>query len=468
MTRQEIFEKMMMDSGFGESKLQLRSEAKQDVHRVARIPRLKKALKKKSRLLIITELALPFDPNTGEVSDKYNADTKYRTTASATTTALGLKVWSNTNQALKDTLMQRAGITEWDTSDPTTFTDADWKVFSKYRVPRIFSLSVIHVNIPAMISSEYGKDFELEVEYDPLTGEIIGEMPGALKVNKLFNDRVYEELQDYKNKIDSGECKDTEKVQQEVRTKIRNHCLVSGVHPSNYVTAIELPMTAKYDLSGEINYKDFTVDTAKEHLVMFNRSKKIKEAIGRFTSGEFEKFDKEFDYYVIDMSCPTEGDETTDYGKAQIGQSTTFDKPAASMKESLPDEWESVHDKITEYIDSDTEIEKRVRSSTYTPKYTEEVEKQIYMALPTVIDLDKDKFFTQKVLDDNREVISIAFAGVGDRLLDDIDNGISDKAEGELDTTESAEQGRQYSLESADFQDEGNFDMQLDEVPLAE
>lgn len=62
----------------GTSKYQLRNENVQTKNRVARIPKLKKELKKKSKLIIPAELALPFNPLTGKEDEKYNPDKKFR------------------------------------------------------------------------------------------------------------------------------------------------------------------------------------------------------------------------------------------------------------------------------------------------------------------------------------------------------------------------------------------------------
>ena len=106
----------MQDASIGASKLSMRSENAQKVHRTHRFPRLRRELKKKSKLLVFAELALPFNPESGEEDDTYNSDTKFRPTFSATTTALMLKAKADTDDVLKNALMRRAGKTEWDTS----------------------------------------------------------------------------------------------------------------------------------------------------------------------------------------------------------------------------------------------------------------------------------------------------------------------------------------------------------------
>ena len=125
MRRDEML-KMMEDAGInGRSKLNMRSEVIQRKPTSRKIPRLKKALKKKSKLLMVTELAIPFNPATGEADDQYNAVNKYRPPFSASSVALLLKGMANDNEATKQAFMSRAGISEWDTSDVDNLTEEE-------------------------------------------------------------------------------------------------------------------------------------------------------------------------------------------------------------------------------------------------------------------------------------------------------------------------------------------------------
>lgn len=468
MNTAEMLQKMSEAGGFGKSKLHMRSESAQKGVNIKRIPRLKKGLKKKSKLLVIADLALPFNPATGTEDGEFNADNKFRPPYSATSVALMLKASADTNESLKKELMRRAGVEEWDTSDSETLNAEDRVIFNKYRVPRIFTVPVVHVNIPAMTKSSFGRDYAISVQYDD-TGEIIGEKPGVLKVNKLFKDKIYEEIQEYQGRIDSGEIKRTDQQQKDDKGDIYKKNPVSDVHPSNWLTAIELPLTSNYELSGDVDYKNFTAQSAEQALVMFKYSHNAKDGINKYVDGSYKKFDVYFDYFCLDMSCPVEGDDTTDTGKMQIGLHTQFEKPTNNLTDDgmLDEEqFKTVSKAITEYLDGCEDIEVEVRRSMFTPPYTEDVENQIFTTLNTVLDIS-DPYLTQKVLLENREVISIAFAGVGSELLDEIDAGISEKEAGALDVEASASVAKEYSLEDAEFQD-STGDVALEEVELAE
>lgn len=480
MKREEMLARMREVGNHGGSKLHMRSESIQNRHQVRRIPTLKKALKKKSKLLVIADLAIPFNPETGEEDDKYNTDNKFRPPYSATTVALMLKAMADENPKTKEAFMRRAGVSEWDTSDCEHFSAADKEVFAKYRVPRIFTVPVVHVNIPVVTKSEFGRDYAISVKYDDMTGEVLGELrpdgsigdvPGVLKVNKLFSDKIYEEIEEFNKKIDSGELKLTEKQQKEERGNIYKKNPVSGVQPSNWITAIELPLTNTYELSADVDYSAIDADGIKSHLVLSRLSKGMKDAIAKYQDGSWAKFDKNFDFYELDMGCPTEGDDNSNEGKMLIGKDTAYEKPSYVLRDCFSDEADDGTKTVkpeygkfmsacTEYLDNCDDIEEEVRRSMFIPPYSEEVENKIYQGLETVLDITNDKYVTQRVLEANREVINLAFSEESGELYDALDAGVSDAPEGSLDENASAAAAKQYNLNAEEFSDDVDVDLE--------
>ena len=465
MNRNELLAKMQNVASAGKSQLHMRSEAIQNRQSVKRLPMLKKGLKKKSKLLVIADLAIPFNPESGVEDEQFNVDTKWRPPYSATTVALMLKTMADTNEALKKTLMRRAGLEEWDTSDVENLNSVDKSIFIKYRVPRIFTVPVVSVNIPAMTKNDFGREYSIDVTTDPMTGEVVGEVPGVLKVNKLFRDKIYLEVQEFQNKVDSGEVKLTEKQVKEQKSDIYKKNPVSDVHPSNWVTIIELPLNAKYELSADVDYAAMTADAVSKKVVLTRLSKGLKDAMNSYVDGSWQKFDKSLDYFEVDMNCPTEGDENSQQGKMLIGKDTKFEKPTNGVDECLnTEDLNTVTSAVREYLDSCEGIEEEVRRSMFISPYTEDVEDQIYRSLETVLDIDNDKFLTQDVILANSEVISIAFGGKGDELLDAIDAGVSDAPEGALDEEAAKASAKEYSV--ADLESDDSFEVSLDEVVI--
>lgn len=463
MKTSELMELMEKAGQKGGSELNMRSEELQERNRVKRIPSVSKGLKKKARLLLMLEVALPFNPMTGEEDDTFNSSCKYRPPVSATSAALLIKNIANDVEKTKALLMKRAGVTEWDTSDPDTFTETDRKIFSKYRVPRLFSINVVSVNIPA-ITKDYSRDYAIKVNRDPNTGDIIGEWPVALKINKLFRDKCYEEIADYEKKIESGELKHTDDQQREFRQNVYSRNPVSDDHPANWAEIIEIPLTNKLDISADCDLTTMTDKGIKDLQRTMRYSKKLKTLVEQFTSGDLEKFDKYFDFYEMDMVCPVEGDENSKKGKMEIGQNTTFEKASEKLVDQAG--YDNFAGALRDYIDADIDIEREVLRSVYVSEYNEAVERQLIASLDTVFNLT-DPFCTEKVLQANRDIISAAFGDAGIMLLEEADAGVSDKDAGDLDEDQAKTEAKQYDLTSAEFSDDSDTSMiDLESVSL--
>lgn len=443
----------------GGSELNMRSEDLQKKKRAPRIKMLKKDLKKKAKEMIVLEIALPFNPATGEEDDEFNPSHKFRPPVSATSAALIVKKFANDVLATKEKLMKRAGVTEWDTSDPDTFTEQDREVLKKYRVPRLFTINVVSVKIPA-ITKDRSRDYAIKVNRDENTGDVIGEWPVALKINKLFRDTEYEEVNDYRAKIDCGEINHTEDQQKKYISAIYQKNPVSDDHPANWVELIEIPLNKQFSISSDMPLDSVTADDIKEHRLVSRYSKGIREKVESFMGGDLVKFDKYFDYIEIDMSCPNEGDTSTAQGKMDLGKDTTFDKPTDRLFEQ--EGYDNFAEKTREMLDNDIDIEKSVLRSVFVSEYNADVEKQLIAALPSVYELDNE-FCTEKVLLANKDIITTAFGSEGMELIEDADAGITDKDSGKLDEGESKTQAKEYDLSSDEYSDES---LSIDEIDL--
>lgn len=471
MTMSEMIEAMEKSQINGGSQLNMRSEELQNKKTVSRIPRLKNALKKKRVLLLVAELAFPFNPETGEADENFNPSHKYRPPFSATTLALAMKDAANNNEKLKGTLMKKAGMSEWDTSDISTFTKEDWEIFIKYRVPRIFSISAVHVDIPAMGTGKYGRDYAVTINRDKNL-DVIGDMPICLKANKFFRDRAFEEVSSYREKIKKGEIKDTEKQQKDTIAKIYGRVPVTDDRPNNFVYLYELPVDNQGEIANEL-MQDVTMDSIKSCECISRYKKGIRLAVESYLHGEWAKFDKNFDFYEIEMTCPASGDDSTDQGKAQIGQDTKFEKPTVGFKsreeyEIEPGKYktDSITEVVRELIDNDLDIEQRVRRSVGIPMLGDEVESQLLTSVCSVIDIDDDEFITKRVIENNQEFIMLAFGDEGSQIIEEVVSDVSDREEGNLDDIAAKKESKVYDLsamESADTDDFEEIGLALEE-----
>lgn len=448
-------EAMMAEVGMnGSSSLNMRNEEQQTMQRTKGIPRLQKALRKRARLLLFMELAIPFNPATGEADDQFNGRRKYRPPFSATTTALMVKEIANSNETVKEVLMRRAGVTEWDTSDLETFTEEDWTVFNKYRVPRIFTVRGCTVKIPAISNTPFGKNYIVNVPRDD-DGMLIYEPDRWMKINKLFRDLCQEEVNEYEQQLADGVFNHDDDQQTKYKQAIWDKQLISGERPFNYVYAMEIPLTNK------LGFSDPTAIDALEKgedvtpsLVIANYGGKLRTAVENYVNGTYEAFDTHFDFIELDMVCPMTGDANTKAGKAKIGLDTTYDKATYSISTLDSSSVVKLKSVIQEHVDENLKIENQIRKSIWMTPMTEEVENQILEALPSVLTLE-DKRLTQNVIMNNQEVISLAFGSKGAELIEEIDGGVSDKAKGTVEDSTVA-----YDLNNLDsFEDLEDVDI---------
>lgn len=419
----------------GTSAYNLRNENEQTKSRVASIARLKKEKKKKSKLLVVMELAIPFNPTTGKADDKYNPDRKFRPQMSATTVALMLKQEAAKNPDVKEAFLKKAGVDSWDVSDPTTFTKEDKTIFHKFRVPSVYTFPVVNVRIPVM-TKDFGRDYLIKVTRDPMTNQIVGEKPLVIQANEFFRDIAYEEYRKFLEDCTSGKLNLTEKQQKERISKIFD-TPVSDDHPINYLVAMELPLTTTYKLSE--TYDDLEVKTFKPNLVQFKRTKAMDDSIKKYLSEEWGKYDKHFDFVEIDMVCPAEGETPMD-----IGKDTTYEKPTETLDETKYDE--IITNVFREYFDGEENMENVMINSVRIAKYDESIERQLCSALSSVVN-PENEFITKAVIDRHKEFITIALGDVGSELLLELDMDDENRADGNLDAEEAAKIAKGVSLE---------------------
>ena len=288
---QELLSSFASGELSGVSALKLRDENIQKKKGSKKFATLKREPKKKSKLLIITELAIPFNPFTGVEDETYNRDSKFRPTQSETTITLLVKRIAHENEEVKKIYMDRAGVEKWDTSELEKITEVDKQVVARYRVPRKFTLPVCRVNIPSFTGNAYGKEYLMKVERDELTDEIIGEIPLPLQVNKLMNDMKYEEIAELEEQIANKEIVLNDKDKESKIKTIRDKVIVSGDYPLNYVLAIEIPLDTKYKYKEDTFISEATKENFMSKVVLVKCTAEIESALDKYINGEYEALD---------------------------------------------------------------------------------------------------------------------------------------------------------------------------------
>lgn len=437
-TLEDLLQELSDNGKDAGSEFNLRSEEIQQKDRTARIPKIKKEPKKKSKFLIPLELAIPFNPITGKADDTYNPSRKFRPIMSVTKLSLMLKELANRNEETKKAFMSRAGVESWDTSDTKVLTAEDKAIFIKYRVPVIYTVPVVNVNIPTL-TGQYSRDYIIDVKRDPITGNLVNpeEEPLVLQANRFFRDISYEEVAAYQKKLDSGELNDTEQVQKTTRMNIYGKNPVSDDHPLNWLICVNLPLISSYQLNTEagIDYPAMDEELLRKNLGLIKLNGKMNTALDNYRNGSWKKYDKYYDYWELDMSCPTE--EGT---PAEIGNATVYEKPQEEVCDFAY--FEKLDTALKSYLDNRADIEKVFLASARIAPYNETVEKQLATALKTVIDTNNE-FLTKEVIKRHTDFLTIVLSDDADALLLEVLDEDGDRADGVLDEAASK---KEYDL----------------------
>lgn len=436
----ELQKKMETVGDNGVSKLNMRNEEKQRKFQPKRFNHLKKEKRKKSKLCFVKEIAIPFNPKTGKEDDTYNTGSKWRPPYSVESVIKLVKSYTMESEEAKQALMQHAGISSWDVTDPDTVTDEDYRLFGSYLTARIFSIPAVHVTIPSMCNNAYGRDYTVDVKVDPVTGQYIGEVPLILQAHKFFIEMAYEELADYNDKLSSGVFKHDEKQQKEYRQGIFSKVPISDLAPINFIQAFEIPLNQKFELNDDkcLVTSDKAFVDKQTVLVRMNRT--ISDVLDKFCGGDYSAVDKYPEYFVVDMSCPNDTESPTELGKR-----TSYERELNTLKDM--EGYDNFRAATVDYLDNFKDLEETVFRSSFVSRYDSSVDTQLLTACNSLIDL-KNPFLTQKVIESNKDFLMLALGEKFDELQLEVECGISDKAEGNLDSAAAKQVAKTFDIAS--------------------
>lgn len=414
-----------------------RNEDAQTKRKVKRIDTLKKVSKKKSKVLTLTELALPFNPLTGKEDEEFNRNNKYRPIMSTESAMLVYKGMANESEDSKSAFLRGTGVSaeNWDTSDISTINTTDRKIFKKHRYPVIFTLNVVKITIPTFTGRAFGKEYRVDVERDAMSGEIIGELPIVLKINKLMRDIANEEV----NKLEK-DVKDGVKVLNkddlaDARKKIYQGIVVGNDAPLNFALALEIPLDAQSSLSENVQLKDLTDAEIFSMLRLVKLNNKFKIALDNYIDGSYAPLDKYTNFWELDMVC------TKDEDPLELGKNTSFEKPMVPIKDE--EDFKYLNQSFINFMDEDQKLEKTFLASSFVTRFNSDLENNLLDACEGIINLDSE-FVTAKVLQANKDIIPMIFGEAGDEKLVEAEIGLV--PEGELNEEVAAVESKKMNL----------------------
>ena len=434
----ELQKKMETAGDNGVSKLNMRNEEKQHKFQPKRFNHLKKEKRKKSKLCFVKEIAIPFNPKTGKENDTYNTGTKWRPPYSVESVIKLVKSYAMESEEAKQALMQHAGVSSWDVTDPDTVTDEDYRLFGSYLTVRIFSIPAVHVTIPSMCNNAYGRDYTVDVKVDPVTGQYVGEVPLILQAHKFFIEMAYEELADYNDKLNSGIFKHDEKQQKEYRRGIFSKVPISDLAPINFIQAFEIPLNQKFELNDDKCLVTSDKAFVDKQTVLVRMNKTISDVLDKFCGGDYSAVDNYPEYFVVDMSCPNDTESPTELGKR-----TSYERELNTLKDM--EGYNNFRAATVDYLDNFKDLEETVFRSSFVSRYDSSVDTQLLTACNSLIDL-KNPFLTQKVIKSNKDFLMLALGEKFDELQLEVECGISDKAEGNLDSAAAKQVAKTFDI----------------------
>lgn len=430
----ELLRELMDGSRATVSELKIRDERMQRKNTIKRLSKITREQNKKSKLLFPTELAIPFNPYTGKEDDTYNRDIKYRPLMAQSSLMKVLKKYCNEegHEDAKQAFIDKAGLESWDTSNYDVLTKEDAQIFRRYRVPKIFTLPVIKISIPAITRSPYGRDYMVEVKRDEITGALIGDMPLPLQINKLQHDLCYQAVKQLEEDIKNHKEDLIEKDKKERIRKIYDEVVVSSDYPLNYTIAYEIPLDGSYQIdTNKAQISGLEDNDIFANLKLVKVTNEISNSLAKYVSGEYTAIDNYNDFWELDMSCPNEDD------KLKLGKDTRYEKPMIRLLDCQGSA--DLMASFSKYLDNEKELEKIFMGSTYVSKFTPELEPILLDAMAEIISID-DKRFTASVVKANADIIQQIFADKADDLLADAGCGLIE--EGDLDEKESEKLGK--------------------------
>ena len=456
----------VQELGGGTSQFDLRNENKQKRQFAARFPKVKKEKEKKAKLLVQMEIALPFDPQTGEVSEQFNRDRKWRPPMSASKVAKYLKLMAKENEKLKVALMKPSGVETWDPAT-TEITEADLAVFRPFLFTRTYSIPRVVTNLPGLMRNGYNINFMVNIvrdENDELVLEPGQKKPLIIAAGEFYAAIASEEIKDYQKKIDSGEIHDDENTQRSQRATIRQKAGVGTDGPMNLYQVVEIPLNQTLEIeTSKFNVGAIDGAELKKNIKVISPSENFGAALDRYASGTWKKYDKFIDFKEVDMTCGKEDDDQL------LAKNTQFSIPTNSISELPKEAQQHFIDTFVEANEMLKDVEAMAMRSSYLIKYDEEQEERLLLALIPEVERivgDPNGFCTQAVLRAHKDFIMEVLGEKADDLYIEMEAGVSDRAEGSYIADKDGKEMRAEAKEdlmaqmTSDTLDE-NFDEEL-------
>lgn len=391
------------------SKYALRDESAQVKFRGLQIPKFQRDKSTNWKLLTLTELAAPFNPVALD-DEGISEECKFRPEQSFTTVAGAIKLACQNDSELKEKVMNKLGLEDWDTSS-TEITKEDIDKLTKIRVPRVFSFNVISIISQIMNNTTFACDYKVNWEVDEL-GEVKGEYPTLLKVNSLFLTSLLEEYKEW----ETANASKSEKDKKEQKATFLKRNPVGNDRPKNYVICVRIPLDNAMKVKEEVY--SWTAEDVKKNLVHMVYSGDFKTNTEALVTTYKETRDLYADFLEIDVRVGDEED------KGARALNTQYVNSEFKLRE-LP-KADKILAAITECVDSIENLEGTMIKATRLRTMDESNEAKLLESLGREFDIKTLKI-TEQLVTRYGDIISDIWGNDGDEAIMLADCGMADE-----------------------------------------
>lgn len=448
----------------------LRDESKQVYKKREGIKSLEYDKNKISRVLVLKQLKMPFNPVTGEEDETFNYSNPFRTNMSITSTLKQLiPLWKEdieqAREEGRESVLDRinditgADLTEEDLDNEKVLH----KALREIELPQIFTLPAITINCKAVTNSDYARKYV--VDFDRDAWEALPSEEKAQKrplwdlFNGLFLTRARIEVNELEENAEYLAKSDDDK--KSARKVIWSKNPIATERPVNWCLAFEFPLDEE-EFTIEGGLASFSEEKIRKCLRLVKLNKGLSSALADIKpEGKTHKRDDSYvDFYEFEFSCGEE-DPKTDMG--QLVMNSKFQTP----KDGLDREegYEEFIARLNKVIDSLTDngeksLDEFVKPHLRASVYTGAVEEKLIQALRTLYPFEEMKNVLQKDEDAMRfqaKALSLLYEDQFDgSLIESVSaeeedakaKQLRDLAKGDVGTTEQEDFDKQFAEDS--------------------
>lgn len=478
------------------SSYDLLNEKRQSVAKGMGLKRFSYSFKKSSRVLFSVQMAIPFNPATGEADDDFNPNQKWRPALSASTAASIVKQYCSDNPKAREVFEKRAGVATWDVSQPEVLTSADLDVLRDYRTPLILTTECTSIKDPAVTGQDFAIQYSVDVKRDVNTGLFTGKVPEVAKIGALMSSVAFKEVEELREAIKAKDptkyrggnpgisvasipaVTDKDATHKKWVSEIFQTVKISSVRPTNFLLGFELaldPSDARMISQDKQPMPDFTMlglDDIKSKMVYFNYSDKYKQFIENVLSTP--SLDNHFDFVECDFIDQTLVDPGADQTAKMLAAKNLVPSKAVHSfidvdRSELRFPWIGEFiDAVAAYRDSETDFESKMLQFLATK--VRAIDDSITAA---VCDRIKEHtpinhmYYTDDILRTHKDALITIYGDEYTMLL--MEKGLLDSAPAEEKALEEANKQEQVSVNSLldEFSsDSAEADIVVDETPV--